>query len=136
MEVEPARAGSHDTHSTLVKLLRCMPPSLNNIHFHQTDNSQLATQLVVLIDRQAVVVSVLPIVPAYIVCWPWALVLVFHGRWVVGVLLAVTQHTILSAIDTELCTQVQSCRVHQRGELYSGMVYVVVDAIVGISRMM
>eukprot|EP00903_Cladosiphon_okamuranus_P017637 g16245.t2 len=54
---------------------------------------------------KAVLVSVLPVVPAYIVCWPWALVLVLHGRWVVGVLLAVTQHTILSAIDTELCTQ-------------------------------
>eukprot|EP00752_Nemacystus_decipiens_P012877 g11399.t1 len=53
----------------------------------------------------AVVVSVLPVVPAYIVCWPWAIVLALHGRWAMGAILAFTQHTILSAIDTELCTQ-------------------------------
>ncbi|CAM9249568.1 unnamed protein product [Ectocarpus fasciculatus] len=52
----------------------------------------------------AVLVSILPIVPAYIVCWPWALMLVLHGRWV-GITLAISQHLILSVIDTELYTQ-------------------------------
>ncbi|CAM9257720.1 unnamed protein product [Scytosiphon promiscuus] len=52
----------------------------------------------------AVLVSILPIVPAYIVCWPWALTLVLRGRWV-GIALAVSQHLILSVIDTELYTQ-------------------------------
>ncbi|CAM9187912.1 unnamed protein product [Hapterophycus canaliculatus] len=52
----------------------------------------------------AVLVSILPIVPAYIVCWPWAFTLVLHGRWS-GIILAVSQHTILSVIDTELYTQ-------------------------------
>lgn len=85
-----------------------------------------------LFDRQAVLVSVLPVVPAYIVCWPWALVLVLHGRWVVGVLLAVTQHTILSAIDTELCTQVQSTRVQQEGVwVYLVMVHQLVRSFDG-----
>ncbi|CAM9155461.1 unnamed protein product [Ectocarpus sp. 13 AM-2016] len=52
----------------------------------------------------AVLVSILPIVPAFIVCWPWALMLVLHGRWV-GIILAISQHLILSVIDTELYTQ-------------------------------
>lgn len=55
----------------------------------------------------AVVVSILPVVPAYVVCWPWAVLLVLQGRWV-GILLAVSQHLILSAVDKELCTQVSS----------------------------
>lgn len=52
----------------------------------------------------AVVVSILPVVPAYVVCWPWAVMLVLQGRWV-GFLLAVSQHLVLSAVDRELCTQ-------------------------------
>lgn len=52
----------------------------------------------------AVVVSILPVVPAYVVCWPWAVTLVLQGRWI-GILLAVSQHVVLSAVDTELCKQ-------------------------------
>ncbi|CAM9090697.1 unnamed protein product [Laminaria digitata] len=52
----------------------------------------------------AVLVSILPIVPAYIICWPWALTLVLHGRWV-GVALAMSQYLIFSLIDTELYAQ-------------------------------
>lgn len=53
----------------------------------------------------AVVVSILPVVPAYVVCWPWAVALILQGRWV-GIILAVSQNIILGAVDTELCTQV------------------------------
>lgn len=59
-----------------------------------------------LLDAQAVLVSILPIVPAYIICWPWALTLVLHGRWV-GVALAMSQYLIFSLIDTELYAQVR-----------------------------
>lgn len=94
--------------------LHDLPPLRSNSDIHSgirhTSNPQLLslTQTSKRFGLQAVVVSILPVVPAYIVCWPWALVLVLRGRWVVGVLLAVTQHAILSAIDTELCTQVFS----------------------------
>ncbi|CAM9742949.1 unnamed protein product [Sphacelaria rigidula] len=52
----------------------------------------------------AVVVSILPVVPAYVVCWPWAVALILQGRWV-GIILAVSQNIIFGAVDTELCTQ-------------------------------
>ncbi|CAN0050740.1 unnamed protein product [Discosporangium mesarthrocarpum] len=52
----------------------------------------------------AVVLSIVPIVPSYVVCWPWALVLILHHDWT-GVLLIASQYLILSFIDNELCSQ-------------------------------
>lgn len=76
------------------------------------------------IGKQAVLVSILPIVPAYLVCWPWAISLSLQGHWM-GVILALSQYLLLTVIDTELCAQVStllSCRGTSTAMLLSTVV--------------
>lgn len=50
----------------------------------------------------SVFMSVVPVVPAYLVCVPWVGALLWSEEWQLGLLLFITQYVIIGYIDTKL----------------------------------
>jgi predicted PurR-regulated permease PerM len=61
-----------------------------------------------------VLVSVLPVVPAWLVCVPWAVLHCAKGDWLIGMALFLSQYLLLTFLDNEVCGQSQ--RGHQAME--------------------